>query len=84
MAGRALAFSDAEILLVPVMAGGKRSVPRTDLSSARERCRNQRSRLPEPLLSLNEETAAYPVRHSEGLEDLLGEFRRRLERAALI
>jgi nicotinate phosphoribosyltransferase len=75
---------DAESLLVPVMAGGKRTVPRADLSAARERCREQRSRLPQPLLDLSGETAAYPVRHSERLERLLGEVRRRMERAARI
>lgn len=75
-------FPDAETLLVPVMMGGKRSVPRTDLSVARERCREQRFRLPEQLLNLTVETAPYSVRHSEKLEDLLGEIRRRLERAA--
>jgi nicotinate phosphoribosyltransferase len=75
---------DAETLLVPVMAGGKRSVPRTDLSAASERCREQRSRLPEPLLGLTGEAAYYAVRHSEKLEDLLDQVRRRMERAARI
>ncbi len=75
-------FPDAETLLVPVMIGGRRSVPRTDLSTARERCREQRFRLPEQLLKLTGGTASYSVRHSEKLEDLLGEVRRRLERAA--
>jgi nicotinate phosphoribosyltransferase len=74
----------AEALLVPVMAGGKRSVPRTDLAAARQRRAEQVSRLPQPLLSLAGETTPYPVRHSERLEDLLGEVRRRLERAARI
>lgn len=74
----------AETLLEPVMSGGKRSVPRTDLSTARERCRDQRSRLPEPLRCLTGETAPFPVRYSERLEDLLGEVRRRMKRAARI
>jgi nicotinate phosphoribosyltransferase len=77
-------FSEAETLLAPVMAGGKRSVPRTDLSAARERCLEQRFRLPEPLLALTGETPPYLVRHSDQLEDLLGEVRRRMERAARI
>ncbi len=78
------AFPDAETLLVPVMASGKRCVSRTDLSAARKRCREQRSRLPERLLSLTGETAPYPVSHSAKLEDMLGQVRRRMERAARI
>ena len=74
----------AETLLDLVMSGGKRNVPRTDLSAARERCRDQRSRLPEPLRSLTGATAPYPARYSERLEDLLREVRRRMERAARI
>jgi len=77
-------YPHAETLLIPVMAGGERSVPRANLDDVRERCRDQKSRLPEPLLSLSGDTASYPVRHSEGLEGLLGEVRRRMERAARI
>jgi nicotinate phosphoribosyltransferase len=77
-------FPKAETLLAPVMAGGERVVPRTGLFAARERCLDQRCRLPESLRNLSGETANYPVRHSEKLEDLLGEVRRRLERAARI
>jgi hypothetical protein len=69
-------------LLVPVMVRGKRSLPRTDLFAARERCAEQKSRLPEPLRSLSGEAAPYAVRHSDRLEDLFGETRRRLARAA--
>jgi nicotinate phosphoribosyltransferase len=76
--------AEAETLLVPVMAGGKRSVPRTDLAAARQRRSEQCSRLPDPLLSLTGATAPYLVRHSERLEDLFGEVRRRMERAARI
>src|SRR5712675_1303080 len=46
----------AEALLVPVMAGGKRSVSRTGLAAARQRRAEQVSRLPQPLLSLAGET----------------------------
>jgi len=74
----------AETLLEPVMSSGKRSVPRTNLSAARERCLEQRARLPESSRSLSAETAHYPVRYSASLEDLLGQVRRRLERAARI
>ena len=77
-------FPRAESLLIPVMTGGNRSVPRTDLNAASERCMEQRARLPEPLRSLSGEAAPYPVRHSEKLEGLLDEVRRRVERAARI
>jgi nicotinate phosphoribosyltransferase len=75
---------DSEPLLVPVMRAGERIVPRTDLVEARKRCAEQLVRLPQPLLSLSGETPPFPVRHSEGLEVLLNEVRRRLERAARI
>jgi nicotinate phosphoribosyltransferase len=74
----------AEALLEPVMSGGKRSVPRTDLFAARERCREQRSRLAEPLLALSGEAAHYQVRYSAKLEDLLDQVRLRMERATRI
>jgi nicotinate phosphoribosyltransferase len=77
-------FPCAELLLIPVMTGGNRSIPRTDLNAASERCMEQRARLPEPVRSLSGEPAPYPVRHSEKLEGLLDEVRRRLERAARI
>jgi nicotinate phosphoribosyltransferase len=77
-------FPGAKTLLGPVMTGGKRSVRHTDLDAARERCLQQRARLPEPVRSLNGEAVAYPVRHSEKLEGLLEEVRRRVRRAARI
>src|ERR1700704_6486691 len=77
-------FPGAEMLLEPVMIGGKRSVPRTDLSAASQRCLQQRTRLPEPVRSLKEESPPYPVRHSARLEDLLEEVRRRVQHAARI
>jgi nicotinate phosphoribosyltransferase len=77
-------FRGAETLLEPVMIGGKRSVPRTDLNATRERCLQQRARLPEPLRSLNGEVTSYSVRHSERLEGLLEKVRRRVQHAARI
>jgi nicotinate phosphoribosyltransferase len=75
-------FPGAETLLEPVMMGGRRTVPRTDLDAARTRCLQQKARLPEPVRDLNPETATYPVRHSEKLEALLEEVRRRVQHAA--
>src|SRR5882762_646951 len=77
-------FPGAETLLKPVMTGGKRSVPRTNVDAARERCLQQRACLPEPVLSLNEGAPPYPVRHSKRLEGLLEEVRRRVRHAARI
>jgi nicotinate phosphoribosyltransferase len=77
-------FLGAETLLEPVMAGGKRSVPRTNVDAARERCLQQRACLPEAALSLNEGAPPYPVRHSKRLEGLLEEVRRRVRHAARI
>ncbi|MGH9679845.1 MAG: hypothetical protein ACRD4Y_07825, partial [Candidatus Acidiferrales bacterium] len=65
-----------------VMVGGKRTAARTNLAAAQERCRSQVLSLPEPLRSLNADADSGPVRHSEKLELLLGEVRRRLQRAA--
>jgi nicotinate phosphoribosyltransferase len=73
-----------EALLVPVMKNGQRSVPRTDLAEARTRCNEQVARLPEPLRAWKTAAVAYPVRHSQRLEDLTQDVRRRLERAARI
>jgi nicotinate phosphoribosyltransferase len=77
-------FPGTEALLVPVMIGGKRSVPRTNLDAARERCLQQKARLPELIRSLNEEAVRYPVRHSERLEGLLEVVRRRVQQAARV
>lgn len=77
-------FPNAEKLLQPVMARGKRCVPRTNLIDARERCRKEISLLPERLRSLTPETHSVPVSHSEKLETLLSEARRRLQAAARI
>ncbi len=75
-------FPGAEMLLELVMSGGKRNAPRTDLGAARERCLQQRARLPESVRSLKEESAPYPVRRSARLEGLLEEVRRRVQHAA--
>jgi nicotinate phosphoribosyltransferase len=77
-------FPGAETLLKPVMTSGKRSVPRTNVDAARERCLQQRACLPEAALSLNEGAPPYPVRHSKRLEGLLEEVRRRVRHAARI
>ena len=74
----------AEALLVPVMNKGQRIVPRTDLAEARKHCSEQVARLPQALLSRNQAAVAYPVRHSERLENLMKDVRQRLERAARI
>jgi len=76
--------SGAEPLLIPVMNQGKRIAPRTDLAEARRRCAEEIARLPEAVRGLEAEGDAYPVRHSERLENMLKEVRRRLERAARI
>jgi nicotinate phosphoribosyltransferase len=77
-------FPGAETLLKPVMTGGKRSVPRTNVDAARERSLQQRACLPELVLGLNEGAPPYPVRHSKRLEGLLEEVRRRVRHAARI
>ncbi|HVA95102.1 MAG TPA: nicotinate phosphoribosyltransferase [Candidatus Dormibacteraeota bacterium] len=77
-------FPGAEPLLDLVMTGGKRSAPPTDLFAARERCLEQRARLPQRLLGLSGEAEPFPVKHSEKLEKLLGAVRLRMERAARI
>lgn len=75
-------FPDGKTLLEPVMAGGRRIAQRTDVLAAREYCRHQRSQLPPRLLRLSDRVNPYPVRHSEKLKALLGDLRRRMERAA--
>jgi nicotinate phosphoribosyltransferase len=79
-------FSGAESLLVPVMQGGKRALPATELEEARRRCLADLERLPESVLDLHPPypSAGYPVRYSVRLEDLLDEVRQRVERAARI
>jgi nicotinate phosphoribosyltransferase len=74
----------AETLLEPAMTGGNRSLKQPDLSVARARCLQQRARLPEPVRSLDGEVTPYSVRHSQKLESLLEEVRRRVRLAARI
>jgi nicotinate phosphoribosyltransferase len=74
----------AEALLRPVMIGGKRCVARTDLFEARDRCQKQVALLPKRLQRLTSEPQASPVTHSEQLENLLFEARKRLQAAARI
>jgi nicotinate phosphoribosyltransferase len=74
-------FAGADTLLEPVMMGGKRTAPRTDLDAARTRCLQQRALLPETVRDLHAEAATYPVRHSEKLEALLEQVRRRVQHA---
>ncbi len=77
-------FARSEPLLAPVMREGKRIAPRTELSEAQKRCGEQVARLPQRMLDLKQQEALYPLRHSEKLENLLNDVRRRLERAARI
>jgi nicotinate phosphoribosyltransferase len=79
-------FPGAESLLVPVMQGGKRALPATELEEARRRCLAGLECLPESVLDLRptQPSAGYPVRYSARLENLLDEVRRRVERAARI
>jgi nicotinate phosphoribosyltransferase len=77
-------FPGAEMLLEPVMIGGMRTVPRTDLGAASRRCLEQRARLPELVRSLKDESTPYPVRHSAKLQGLLEEVRRRVQHAVRI
>ncbi len=79
-------FPGAEPLLVPVMQNGKRTLPATDLEEARRRCLSGLQRLPESVADLRTPLAlaGYPVRYSARLEGLLGQVRRRVERAARI
>ncbi|MGB6199368.1 MAG: hypothetical protein WBF35_07465, partial [Candidatus Acidiferrales bacterium] len=71
----------AEPLLEPAMRAGRAVAPPVNLEAAQRRCLEQVARLPEAVRSLAT-CAAYPVRHSERLVELLDEVRRRVERAA--
>lgn len=64
---------DAEPLLRPALAGGKRVGPPETLDAIRERCAAQLSALPPGLRSLREE-AAYPVYLSPGIIALRDEL----------
>src|SRR5712692_8164529 len=77
----------AQPLLVSVMRGGKRIASPTDLNEARQRCLRDLERLPERVVQLRPMAASagrYPVRHSQRLEALLEQVRRRVEGVARI
>lgn len=66
---------DAEPLLVPVMAGGRRLHPREPLPDLRDRCLAERAKLPDSIRRIRD-AAAYPVAISEHLRQLQAEARR--------
>ncbi len=80
-------FAGAEPLLVPVMRGGKRLLPASDLNEARQRCLTDLQRLPERVLRGHPAASSadgYPVRYSHQLERLFEQVRQRVERVARI
>jgi nicotinate phosphoribosyltransferase len=72
----------AEPLLIPVMRAGKRIGLPDSIDTARERCRTGLARLPKSCRSISE-SAAYPVRYSKTVKDLLADVRERVRRSAL-
>jgi len=70
-------------LLQPVVKGGARVAPAPGLAEAQARGLHQIAGLPAELRQLAQ-APAYAVQHSERLEDLLAEVRRRVEKAARI
>jgi nicotinate phosphoribosyltransferase len=76
-------IAGAQPLLEPVVIAGARIAPPPALAEVQARCLQQVAGLPEQLRQLAQ-APAYPVQHSERLEDLLDEVRRRVERAARI
>jgi nicotinate phosphoribosyltransferase len=66
-----------EPLLVPVMRGGKRLAPAAALADARARCLAGIERLPQRVRQISH-AAAFPVRHSARLRELLVEVRHRV------
>jgi nicotinate phosphoribosyltransferase len=68
-------------LLEPVVRAGARLAPAASLADAQARCLDQVAGLPAELRRLAQ-APAYPVQHSDRLEDLLDEVRRRVERTA--
>jgi nicotinate phosphoribosyltransferase len=80
-------FAGAQPLLISVMRGGKRIASPTGLNEARQRCLRDLERLPERVVQLRPMAASaggYPVRHSQRLEALLEQVRRRVEGVARI
>lgn len=77
MAGDVIALADegrpapdAEPLLVPVMAGGRRLTPPEPLTAIRARCLAERTRLPDVLRTLDTGASPYPVAISDQLSAL--------------
>ncbi|HYB62711.1 MAG TPA: nicotinate phosphoribosyltransferase [Methylomirabilota bacterium] len=70
-------------LLESVMKAGGRTAPSPHLTEAQARCLLQVAGLPEGLRRLAQ-APAYAVQHSERLEELLSEVRRRVDKAARI
>ena len=72
----------AEPLLIPVMRGGTRVGCADSIEAAGERCRAGLARLPKSCRQISQ-AAAYPVRYSKALKELLANFRERVRRSAL-
>jgi nicotinate phosphoribosyltransferase len=64
-------------LLIPVMKDGKRLIPKTTVSEARERCVSGLARLPDKYKQISR-PAQYPVKTSHRLEEMLETLRRRV------
>ncbi len=71
-----------EPLLIQVMRGGRRAVPKEPLTKLRERCIANLARLPKRNLLLNR-SAVYPVRYSQNLKSMLERVRRRVQHSAV-
>ena len=76
-------IAGAQPLLELVMKAGSRTSPPQALDEAQSRCLRQVAGLPDELKMLGQ-APAYPVHHSERLEELLDEVRRRVEKAARV
>jgi len=76
-------IAGAEPLLELMMKAGARTSPPPALDVAQSRCLRQVAGLPDELRMLAQ-APAYPVHHSERLEELLDTVRRRVEKAARI
>jgi nicotinate phosphoribosyltransferase len=64
-------------LLIPVMKDGKRLIPKSTVSEARERCVSGLARLPQKYKQISR-PAEYPVNTSHRLEEMLEKLRRRV------
>jgi nicotinate phosphoribosyltransferase len=72
----------AEPLLIEVMRGGRRVALPEPVSTLRDRCLASVARLP-PRCRQIQRRAAYPVRYSKRLQDLLEKVRQRVRRSAI-